>query len=286
MKFPVFRTTWEVLDYCWRERKLAVRFAALPLIIIVGLNLTVLAVLGTAALDVPEESLTDPQAMILSLAVSVVQMIVYLPLSVTWLRLVVLGEAAARSRSIFTFGSAERRFFGWQLLCLLAVFVVVGIGAGITLALQAVINDMRLLGETARMLVALAAIGWTFVWVAGLIMGLVRMTMIFVFAALDQPVTFKEAWIMTRGLSWLLFRSTVLLILASVVVSLLFKLIGFILSAVAAIGTDTGISPIMAVVTTIGANITRLMFWLTAATLYGLVYKMIVKDVPVPAPKA
>jgi len=282
MKFPVVRTTVSVLDYCWRERKLAMHFGVWPLLIVLVLNVAAVALIGREALSVPEGTMPDEKFFILPLAINLIQMAVYLPLSVTWLRLVVLGEEAARSRSIFTFGPAERRFFGWQIASFFAALAILAIGLGSTYALAMLIEDPTLLSENTKIFLGFLALGWMCIWGAALLVGLMRVTMIFVFAALDQPVSFRAAWTMTAGFTRLLLGATILLALASVAVSLLFKVVGFGVGSLASVITGSEIDLIALAITTLGGCVTSLMFWLTASTLYGLVYKMIVKDVPLP----
>jgi hypothetical protein len=274
MKFPVFWTTANVLEYCWRERRLIGRFAAWPLTIAVVLQFLAIGAVGVSAWNTSD--LESPALYLPGLA-NLAQMLIYLPLSVTWLRLVVLGTQEAEQRAIFTFGRTERRFIGWQLLCF--VGMVAFITAGVTTT-QAIMGDPDLID--ANPTPALLAMGWTIIWILGVLLVLTRVTMVFVFAALDQPASFAAAWRMTKGLSWRLLGATLLLALAAVAVQLVFKLVGFILSAIAAIGAGTGISPLMMIISTIGSSITGLMFWLTSATLYGIVYNMLIKHEPQP----
>ena len=274
MKFPVFQTTLEALEYCWRERRLGVRFAALPFVIGLILASAAQLTLGISTLSGQQ---MPPSTILMAAGLSALHMLVYAPLSVTWLRLTVLGEEAARGRRVFTFGQAERRFFGWQILCFFAAFGLVVVGSAITGLLFVFVEDKRdILGATVRFIVGAIDVAWTCFWIVGLLLAMMRVTMIFVLAALDQPVKFKIAWASTRGLSWRLLGATSLLVITSAIVNLTFNLVGRVLTAIFPSDSDTRMGSISAITSLIGSNAGGLVFWLTATTLYGIVHKMLV----------
>ncbi len=110
MKFPVFRTTLEAFKFCWGQRNVALRLGALPLVLHAILTFAGNAIAGLHI--VSDDSPSTTQALVLQLALAALQMLVFLPLTVTWFRIVVIGEHEALQRSMFTFGRTERRFFG------------------------------------------------------------------------------------------------------------------------------------------------------------------------------
>ncbi len=276
MKFPVFQTTLDALRFCWQERRLAVRFGTLPLIIGFILSFAGQAVMGISALT-PEAAPSNMSLVSITLTINTLQMVIYAPLGVTWLRLTVLGEAAAHSRPIFTFGHAERQFFRWQVLCFFAAVGTVAVGSAITAAIFMFLEDRGdILSTPTRFVVGAVGVAWTCFWLIAVFLGIMRITMILVLAALDQPVNFKAAWASTKELAWRLLGATGLLVLVSVAINLGFQLLGAILGAIFTPGMGNRMGPVSAIVLVFGGSVTSLVLWLTAASLYGIVHKMMV----------
>ena len=276
MKFPVFQTTLDALRYCWQERQLAVRFGTLPLIIGFILSFAGQAVMGISTLS-PEAAPSTMSLLAITLTINALQMVIYAPLGVTWLRLTVLGEAAARNRPIFTFGHAERQFFRWQLLCFLAAVGIIAVGSAITAGLFVFVEDKGdILSTPTRFIIGAIDVAWTCFWLIAVFLAIMRITMILVLAALDQPANVKAAWASTKGLVWRLLGATGLLVLVTVAINLGFQLLGTILAAIFPTGTGNRMVPVNAIVSLFGGSVSSLALWLMAATLYGIVHKMMV----------
>lgn len=191
MKFPVFRTVLEVLDYCWRERRLLVRFAALPFILTLILGG---AVLAFAAGRTPQEM---PGVLI---ALTLATMLLYLPLTVTWYRIVVLGESEAANRPLFTLGRREVRLLGWNVALLALAFA--GGAAGVLVS-----SFLFRLGASGSIVSAIAGVLWTAAWVIALLLMVMRLTLVYALVAVDQPVNLKVVWTRTAGMGWRLFSA-------------------------------------------------------------------------------
>src|SRR5688572_14745563 len=104
MNLPIWQTAVEILDYVWHERRALVRFGAIPLAIVV---LLVWAIRASGWLA------SQPQSV--SGVVSLAQLLIFLPLTVSWYRMVVLGDAAASQRPMFAMGRLEWRLLLWQV---------------------------------------------------------------------------------------------------------------------------------------------------------------------------
>ena len=68
----------------------------------------------------------------------------------------------------------------------------------------------------------------------GLLLTIVRLTLVLALVSVDQPVNLRIVWNRTHGMSWRLAGCMVVLTLAAVAVGLLVRLVGFIVGTVAA----------------------------------------------------
>lgn len=237
MTFGAWAMFKEVLSYCLRERRMLLRYGAIPFAVITA------AVLATPRPSDPTD-LTQLNGLGLGLAAAI-ELLVCVPMVVTWYRMVVLGKDEAARRPLFTFGRREWRLLGWQLAVAVVTLAVLAAGGGIVVAVYyamgqglAAILLCVLLG-TAGILAALAVLN--------------RISFVFALAATDQPVSFKTSWQLTRGLTWPLLWTLMLIAGAQSLVTSLANTIG---------GLPGAIIQAAAVVFAFAAM----------ATLFGLVY--------------
>jgi hypothetical protein len=276
MKFSVWQTVREVFEYCWQERRLAVSFSALPLL---GMVLLYSAIAAFSALTSPSEGTVAT----LALVAMCVMMILYLPLTVSWYRIVVLGPQEARQRPLFSLGAREWRLLGWQV----AFTLVLGLAAIVC----AGISYLMLTPQDALGLQLLGII-WTGFWLISLGLIIMRLSLISALVALDQPVKLKIIWQRTKGMSWRLLRSTLLVALGSVipaiVIGLVFLIVGMLVGIVA--GDETG--AIVEFFIVLAQNVGSFISMILLATLFGFVYKMLTEHAlqtetpPAEAPQA
>jgi hypothetical protein len=258
MKFPVFRTVLGVFDYCWRKRRLLVRFGALPFALNLILAAAMLAINGGR---------TPLEVSGMFITFTVIMTVLYLPLTVTWYRIVVFGEGEATNRPLFTLGRRELRLLGWQVaLILVAICGAVG-GAFIT-------RVFFHLGEEG--VFAIIAVLWTAAWVISLALTVVRLTLILALVSVDQPVNLKIVWKRTRGMSWRLAACIIFLVtLAAIAVGLLFRLVGFISSTVMAMIAGHDLATALSYMDMIAQNVLGFLSLILTATLFGFVYNML-----------
>ena len=254
MKFPVFRTVLEVIDYCWRERRLLVRFAALPFVLTMLLSVAALAFGARQA---------GQEISVAIVIVGVASVMLYLPLTVTWYRIAVFGESEAVNRRLFTLGRREFRLLGWQIILILIFIAIALAGASVTSALAG-------LGERGSTVFTVIAVPWTAFWVIGLVLAVVRLTLVLVLAlvAVDQPVNLKIVWERTKGMSWRLAGAMIL-------VGLLVRLIGFIVGTVTAMISGNETSDVLPFFDLFGQNVMSFLSLILTATLFGFIYNML-----------
>ncbi len=99
IELPVFQTTKDALGYCWHERRALMRFGAVPF----GLSIAIAFAAQAMGIGGPGDSF---ERMGLSLALATV----WLPMIATWYRMVVRGEAEARTRPFVTWGRPSRDY--------------------------------------------------------------------------------------------------------------------------------------------------------------------------------
>lgn len=262
MKLPVWRTTLDVFFFMWDERRTAVRFGLPPVLVLFVLGVLLQVVMGTG----------EREAAVAQGIVGIVQIFIFLPVTVTWYRLVVMGETDANARALFTFGKREWRLLVWQILILVLVGALAFVCLMVTLALKSAYDVSNA--------VALLAVNilWSVGWVVAVLMILTRLSMVLALAALDQPVSLKAAWHMTRGLTGSLFSATALIGVASAAVVALFQLIGFVLGVFTAIATESALGEILRLLQTFGESLGTLISLLGIATLFGFVYKSLTAE--------
>lgn len=178
---PILSATGAVLRLAWSERRRAVLYAAVPFGVMAALDVG-----GTlAGVNVLNEQWWIVTA-------SLVSLIVFAPLTVSWFRHLVEGETAGQ-RPLFTLGAPE-----WHVIRLniLISFILVGsalVGGGLATAVGAAAAEGGKIVSTILLgLVALAAI-------FGIGILVTRLTMAVAYAALGRDIDLRMAWTITEG---------------------------------------------------------------------------------------
>ena len=200
--------------------------------------------------------------------VGVASVMLYLPLTVTWYRIAVFGESEAVNRRLFTLGRREFRLLGWQIILILIFIAIALAGASVTSALAG-------LGERGSTVFTVIAVPWTAFWVIGLVLAVVRLTLVLALVAVDQPVNLKIVWERTKGMSWRLAGAMILVTLSAIVVGLLVRLIGFIVGTVTAMISGNETSDVLPFFDLFGQNVMSFLSLILTATLFGFIYNML-----------
>ena len=179
---PVWPTTKAILEYCWQERRLALRYAAVPVALLIAMDSV-----GTAAgVDIAEDK-------VWTFAASIVALLVFMPTMVTWYYGVVFGHEEARRRPIFTFGRREGAVLGTNIL----VAIVIGLSLIPLAALVALVAGpvgyvvSEFAGQVTAVVLGIPAV---FVW----LMILTRLSVVIAYAAAGEHLGLKDAWRITK----------------------------------------------------------------------------------------
>ena len=263
MKLPVFQTTGEILEYCWAHRNEALRFAAIPVAIDLGV------VLMAIALGADLETQNSPAALV----IAIIGLVVYLPLSVTWYRLIVFGPEDAASRPLFTLGGLEARLLGWQIVILL-LMVPLGL-AGLTL----IVAGLAALGPSME---SPLGVSFVSVCVVAFLFTLsaisLRLSIGLAMAATGRPVSLSEAWARTMGLGTGMVGVTIMLVLATVVLMMPAMAMAGVMAAIVYLLSQPPHDLAEAILLIIVARIFGVVILLLGSTLIAFVYNRIAES--------
>jgi hypothetical protein len=257
---PIFATFKSILDLCWRERAVALKFGVIPL----AINLALVVVFAEAATPSFASYATN-------IAIALISILAFAPFCVAWYRMVLVGKSDIELRSIFTLTGREFRFFGWTLsisaLAAIVSLIALLVGGGIVVGLSA-LNTY--LGAVAGVALVLA-------WVVILLMMLSRWSMTLAMAAAGSPTNLKYAWSISESYGWSM-AWVQMLIFAVVGVLAAICLAPFIpaLAEASSAKVDPPASALLAlnVVSTVFGAVS---LWL-GSTLFALVYRRITLD--------
>lgn len=182
MKFPVFKTSFDAFEFLWRVRRLALRLGTLPLVLSLVVAFATESLSNYVISSQPAVPSPDLRATYFSLGQGVLQLLIMLPITVVWLRLSVLGKAAAVGKPVFSFGGVERRFLGLQLQ------VLVGYVAGLAVTVL-VTRYLLALSVNGPLYWSYIGVVWLAVCIVTLLVSLMRISLAFVASALDQPMS-------------------------------------------------------------------------------------------------
>lgn len=251
MTFGIWAMFLSIWDYCWRERAALVRFGGVPFLVVAVCTF----LFPTLTKDSGAVEWTAAGVL------SLIQSVCYLPVTVAWYRKVVLGDGGVSGRSAFALGRREGRLLVWQGLIMVAGLALLALAVAIVYWLSVTLMP------AGQMLT------FTVCGITGAVLGLAwlaalnRMGMILVLAATDQPVHFGAAWGLTRGLTWALLGTLLLLIAAGV--------IGGAVASLIALPFGSGLFGTW-VKALVGAAVSMVTLVATA-TLFGFAYLKVVQ---------
>jgi hypothetical protein len=265
MKLPVWQSTVEAFDYCWRERGAAVRFGLVPFIVVLALSFT----LHALGFDASKGMKGQPSGSQIAFAVTaILEAIVYLPMTVTWYRIVVLGDGQTGQRPAFTLGRLEGRLLWWQIIIVIIMTIAlaaVGALAGFAFVAIGYVSGNKALAAVAGAVVGLPP-------TVAILIAVTRMAMALVLVAAEKPVSLRIAWNLTRGLATRLFLAVVLIMLTGTAIMQGFKLIALLVGMIAAMIFNSTVTAIVPYLTLVGEDIVGLIVFLGIATLFGQLY--------------
>lgn len=259
MQLSVFQTTGEILEYCWDRRQAMLTYAALPIVLVVALNL------GAWALGLDVTNFQSPAV----LALNVLNGIVFLPFTVTWYRMVILGHEGLVGRSAFTFSRLEGRLFGWQLIIGL-IIVAIGLSGG--LIIGALAGALGAAGSAIAPVLSAALLG---IWVVIIASIACRLSLVLAMVATDRPADLSEAWAQTKGLGGRMAAIFILCLLSAIVLLIPLQFIVVIASAIVGLLSEGMGESAATVFGVIAGAFGSLMILVFPTTLFALVYNKI-----------
>lgn len=258
MQLPVFETTGKILEYCWERRHALLTYAAIPMVIIVVLNL------GAWALGLDVTNFQSPAV----LALNVANSIAFLPFTVTWYRMIILGHEGLVGRGSFNFTRLEGRMFGWQLVIGLIVIAVGASGGLLIGGLSAVLG-------AAGPFVSAALLG---VWLVAVVAIACRLSLVLAMVATDRPAVLSEAWAQTKGLGGRMAAIFMLCLLSAIALLIPLQFIAVVAAAIFGVLSEGLGQSAATVLGVIAGAFGSLMILVFPTTLFGLVYNKIAQS--------
>ena len=262
MDLPVLKTVGEILEYCWARRRIALTYAVIPMGLTVIANLAVwlmgvdLTVIGSTAFY----------------ALNIFGAVVFIPFTVTWYRMVILGEQTLNQRQLFSFTGLETTFLFWQIVIVLIVLAVGGGGGFLigTLVEAAAGGDEATGQALASVLMA--------AWAVAIVSATCRLSLVLAMAATDRPVSLGEAWNRTKGLGLRMGAIFIVSFLTAILLMMPLQLIAIVLASAFGVVSE-GVSESAGVVFgTVAGAFGSLMVLLFPTTLFALVYNRIAQN--------
>lgn len=259
MQLPVFQTTGEILEYCWDRRQAMLTYAVMPIVFVVVLNL------GAWGLGLDVTNFQSPAV----IALNILNGIVFLPFTVTWYRMVIMGHEGLVGRGSFTFTTLEGRLFGWQLIIGL---IVVAIGASGGILIGGLAGALSAAGSGAAPAISAVLMG---IWIVVIVAIACRLSLVLAMVATDRPAALGEAWAQTKGLGGRMAAIFILCLLSAVVLLIPLQFIVVVAAAIVGLLSD-GLGESAAIVLgVIAGAFGSLMILVFPTTLFALVYNKI-----------
>jgi epsilon-lactone hydrolase len=259
MQLPIFQTVQEILDYCWTRRRVAINHGAIPMAVVVAANLTG----WLMGFD-----LTDYQSPAFAV-LNLVNAVVFLPFTVTWYRMVILGQDAMTGRGLFTFSDREGRLFGWQVAIILIVAVTAIVGI---LVIGAIIGALA--AANAALAQALSAV-FLGIWAVLVVAVACRLSLVLAMAATDRPAVLSEAWARTKGLGGHMAAIFILCFFCAILLMMPLQVVAVISTFILGALSESLATSAEVVLSTIVGAFGSMMVLLFPTTLFAFVYNRI-----------
>jgi hypothetical protein len=244
---PVWSTTKAILSYVWGKRWLALRYAALPVVILLLIDLGGIL----AGVDIEKNVWWQ-------IVTGLLALLAYAPFTVTWFQSIALGEGEARTRPVFVLAHLEKnvilaniRVAAFVVVITLVMAIVAGGGA------YAIWRAAPKAMETASVLIAPVVL---YFWV----MVLTRASVVVAYGAAGQPMGLREAFRITRPIAYRMTWIHIIVATVALVVALPFPVI---------MGFDGGKSISASIGLTLANTVGGILYLIFVTTLFGFVYR-------------
>ncbi len=263
MQLPIFQTVKEILDYCWEKRHVGLAHAVVPVSLIVVANLAA----WQMGLDVT--NFKSPAFAVLN----IISAIVFLPLTVTWYRMVILGMGDMVGRPLFKFTRLEGRLLGWQIAIALIVFATAGGGM---LLVGAIVGLIATVSTAAGQTLSAVLLG---IWAIVIVAVACRLSLVLAMAATDRPAVLSEAWARTRGLGGHMAAIFILCVFCALLLLIPMQLVVATVVALVSVMSEGFAEGGGVILGTIVGALGSLMVLIFPTTLFGFVYNRISQTV-------
>ncbi len=223
-KLPVLQTVRETWAFIWQERR-DLFYLAAPFVVVLSIINALMAWLTPQAVGLTDQTEEVSSAVLLTIPIQiVVGLLVTTLFSVTWHRRYLVPQESITVAATLNWSQRHWHF-------LRAMLVLIGIYIALSIALAVVMSVVMLplillsgaAAETAQLPLFLA------IGLPVLIYCLVRLSLLFPAAAVDEHLSVKACWHRTRGNGWRIFFAY---FLASLPLFLLVTAISLVIGAV------------------------------------------------------
>ncbi len=259
MQLPIFQTAKEILDYCWNMRRVALHHAVVPVALIVVANLTA----WQMGLDT-----TDFRSPVFAV-LNIISAIVFLPFTVTWYRMIILGQVDLNGRPLFKFTRLEGRLLGWQIIIAVIMFATAGGGMLVVGAIVGLIGTASAVAAQALSTALVVILAMAIIAVG------CRLSLVLGMAATDRPAVLSEAWGRTKGLGMHMAAIFVLSVLCVFLLLIPMQMVVVIFTSIVGTISESMADSAGVILGTVVGALGSLMILVFPATLFAFVYNRI-----------
>lgn len=220
-KLPVFQTVRDVWRFIWQERR-DLFFLAAPFVVVLSLVNAITSGLTIEPTEVTDTAATLPGIQLLILVQIIVGVVVTTLFSVTWHRRSLVPEESVTVAATLSWSTRHWRFLR-ALLTLFGIYMAVAILlaiviTGLILPVLLTSDAPAEVGQNPLLFVIALPV---------LVYCLVRLSLLFPAAAVDERLSVKACWRRTRGNGWRIFS---IYVLASIPLFLIISAVSLIFS--------------------------------------------------------
>ncbi len=221
-KLPVFQTVRDVWRFIWRQRR-DLFFLAAPFVVILSIANTVTSGLTIQSVEIDTPAAPSLKFQLVILVQIILGLIVTTLFSVTWHRRYLAPEESVTVAATLSWSSRHWRFLR-AMLILFAIYMALAMLLTIVLAVLALP-----VGLTANTPAQFGPIPLLFLLALPvLVYCLIRLSLLFPAAAVDERLSVKTCWQRTKGNGW---RILSIYIVASIPLFLVITAVSLILGA-------------------------------------------------------
>ena len=219
MKLPIFKTVFDIVEFCRINHLIILRHSSIPLTIITLLQIFINLL-----------SSSDSISPITLILLSVCSTLAFLPLTATWYQGLVLGAEKISNKKVFNIGNVEFKILLCQIIIVGITMFLLFVGTSIIFILEKIFPDITQLNKQFINIVILS------ITILFCISFYCRLSLIIPMAASNRKIDLKEALFQSKEIGirmatvWLLCLMLVIALSIPIQIVLLLtsKSLGFI----------------------------------------------------------